>query len=515
MEPLRRALLSVSDKTGLVELARALAARSVELLASGGTARALEQAGLDVIRVSDYTGAPEILGGRVKTLHPKIHGGILARRERSEDAAELAERAIGLIDLVVVNLYPFEDASAGDLGDAELTEQVDIGGPTLLRAAAKSWSSVAVLCDPGDYADAIAALEREGGFDEALRKRLALKAFERTAAYDAAIAAEWRRRWTESDEDAAWPAHFTLGGRRLRELRYGENPHQRAALYAEPGAPWGLAGAELLGGKALSYNNLVDAEAAWSFVEEWPEPAACIVKHASPCGACAQDDAAAAIEGAFRGDPLSAFGGILAFNRELDLAAAKAVCAKGRFIEVVIAAGFSAEALARLKKKKAMRILKVSAAAPGPRVTVRPIAGGFLVQDADDAGPETLTVVGAHKPEAARMLELPFALHCVKHVRSNAIVFVKDNEMLGAGGGQPSRVDAVKQAAAKAGERARGAILASDAFFPFPDGVEAGAEAGAVVVVQPGGSKRDDEVTAAADKLGLAMIHSHRRHFKH
>jgi len=517
---MKRALLSVSDKTGIVDLARRLSAAGVTLMASGGTGNALAAAGLPVTKVSDWTGAPEILGGRVKTLHPKVHGGILARRNEDEDQADLAARGIEPIDLVVVNLYPFEAAAARGVGDSALVEEIDIGGPTLLRAAAKNHAHVTVLCDPADYDQVAAAVEGEGVGPE-LRSRLALKAFERTAAYDAAIVAELSARSAaieapaEETPGTRLPRELRILAQRSRSLRYGENPHQQAALYLPPGPARSLAGAIQHGGKALSYNNLVDADGAWRFVAEWPEEiVACVVKHAAPCGACLHEDSAVALESAFLGDPLSAFGGIVAINTEIDLACAKVVTAKGRFVEVVLATGYTAEALALLKKKKNLRILELERELPG-ELRARRIAGGWLLQESDRLAPEELTVVTKKQPSLALATQVPFALHCVKHVRSNAIVLVKARELIGVGGGQPSRVDAVKIATRKAGARAKGALLASDAFFPFPDGVEAAAEAGVRLVVQPGGSKRDAAVTEAADARGLAMAHTGRRHFYH
>lgn len=521
----RRALLSVSNKTGLVELARGLVGHGVALIASGGTARALREAGLEVTAVSDWTGAPEILGGRVKTLHPRIHGGILARPEHAADASDCAARDIPPIEIVVVNLYPFAAAAARGASDAELIEEIDIGGPTLLRAAAKNHARVTVLCDPEDYAGVLADLGRDGEVGLRRRRELARKAFGHTASYDAMIVDELERRSDEDDgtggdEDdtpAALPATFALTGPRVRSLRYGENPQQRAALYALPGGLSGLAGAEQLGGKDLSYNNLCDADAARDFVTEWSAPAACIIKHASPCGAATGASLPEILEAAWRGDPLSAFGGIVAVNRKVSLDAAQVLTAKGRFIEVVIAPDYDEDALAKLRKKKALRILRVANDAGLRRCDARLISGGLLVQDRDAGGddPADFEVVTKARPSDQDLADAAFAVHCVKHVKSNAIVLVRDGELLGAGGGRPSRVGAVEIAVAKAGERSEGSLLASDAFFPFPDGVEAAAAAGVRTVVQPGGSKRDGEVIARADELGLAMILTGRRHFRH
>lgn len=508
MSKFRRALLSVSNKSGLADFAQGLDALGIELLSSGGTARALEAVGLKVKRVSDWTESPEMLGGRVKTLHPRIHGGILARRDHEADQADCKEHQIEPIDLVVVNLYPFEQAAAKGVSEAELIEEIDIGGPTLLRAAAKNHQHVAVLCDPTDYADILKELKDTQTLSLVTRQRLALKAFERTARYDAAIVQELSERLEHAAD------HHVLMGVKVRELRYGENPHQRASLFSHQVDAEGLAGADLLNGKALSYNNLVDADGAWSFVRDFGPNTACVVKHAAPCGASRASSLVEAVEGAFRGDPLSAFGGIVAVNETMTLEAAKAITKKGRFVEVVIAPDYEQQALARLKRKKAMRVLKVDQPVK-ERTMLRCISGGFLVQDLDLDHQEQWNVVGEHGLESDDLASLEFAVHCVKFVRSNAIVLTQGLELVGVGGGQPSRVDAVHIAVRKAGERSQGAILASDAFFPFPDGVEAAAKAGVKIVIQPGGSKRDDEVTAAANRLGLVMIHTGRRHFLH
>jgi phosphoribosylaminoimidazolecarboxamide formyltransferase / IMP cyclohydrolase len=523
MAKVRRALLSVSDKTGLVEFATRLADMSVELLASGGTAKKLREAGLTVIGVSEYTKAPEILGGRVKTLHPRIHGGILARRGLSGDEADLEAQNILPIDLVAVNLYPFEAAAAQGVDDDALIEKIDIGGPTLIRASAKNWKHVAVVCDPTDYDKLCDELKESGELSDSTRSALSLKAFERTAAYDQAIVTELcQRRQNSAAESDGAGASSSLPARRVavlskvKDLRYGENPHQAAALYALSGERRGLAGAEILGGKALSYNNLMDADGAWRFVHECQSPTACVVKHASPCGAFQHDDPATAVAGAYAGDPLSAFGGIIAYNSTLNLEAAEFITAKGRFVEVVIAADFTEEALAKLRKKKKMRILKISKPNPVKKgLITRLIDGGVLVQENDAPEAEAFNIVSKAQPDEVMKAQMAFAIHCVKHVRSNAIVLVKDGALVGVGGGQPSRVDAVLIACRKAGERAEGAILASDAFFPFPDGVETAAESGIKFVIQPGGSIRDQAVTEAADKLGLVMVHTGKRHFLH
>jgi phosphoribosylaminoimidazolecarboxamide formyltransferase/IMP cyclohydrolase len=509
----RRALLSVSDKKSLVPLAQGLVSLGIDLLASGGTEKALREAGIAVTAVSKFTGAPELLGGRVKTLHPRVHGGILARR--GHDEAELEAHGLEPIDIVVVNLYPFSQAAARGVDDDSLIEEIDIGGPTLLRAAAKNSAGVLVLCDPEDYEGALQKL-REGTMDLDERRRMARKAFAQTAAYDSAILSELDKRWAQDD---ALPENLHLSLSRVETLRYGENPHQRAALYSPPGPKLGLAAARQLGGKELSYNNLVDAQGAWRFVADWPgRLTACVVKHASPCGAALADSALSAIREAWNADPLSAFGGIVAFNSELGEAAAEFLTAKDRFFEVLIARSYSEAALERLLKKKNLRVLAISEDAPAAR-QLRAIDGGVLVQEADRPIQESLNLVCSPQPEQvlskAREADAAFAIHCVTHVRSNGIAIVRDGVLVGVGGGQPSRVEAVRIALEKAGERARGGTLASDAFFPFPDGVELAASGGLALIVQPGGSLRDAEVTEAARRLGLFMIHTGRRHFYH
>ena len=516
--PIRTALLSVSDKTGIVDFARELQAAGITLLSSGGTARALREAGIAVTEVAEHTGAPEILGGRVKTLHPKIHGGILARR--GTDEATLDEQGITAIDLVVVNLYPFRETIAGGADYATAIENIDIGGPAMLRAAAKNHRDVTVVVDPADFPAVLAAQQGEGP-DFALRQRLALKAYAHTAAYDAAIV-DWLGR-CEGETQRALTLPPVYGGQwQLHTaLRYGENPHQAAGFYADAGAAEGtLARATLRQGKALSYNNIADADAAWQAVNEFDEPACVIVKHANPCGVALGADLVAAYEGAYACDPTSAFGGIIAFNSEVnaDLAA---MILERQFLEVLIAPSFAAGALERLADKPNVRVLQTHGELPQQdRLDMRSVSGGVLVQQADLprlAEDEIRSVTERAVPDAARD-DIRFAWSVVKMVKSNAIVFVRDGRTLAIGAGQMSRLDSVRIAVRKAedaGLSLEGSVMASDAFFPFPDAMLAGIEAGAKVVVQPGGSMRDDAVIEAADAEGVAMALTGRRHFRH
>ena len=502
-----RALISVSDKTGLEALAGGLRLLGWELIASGGTAKALRAAGLDVIDVSDVTDFPEILDGRVKTLHPAIHGGILARRT-PEHLAELNAHGLAPIDLVVCNLYPFQDTVAGtDTMEAEAVEQIDIGGVTLLRAAAKNFESVAVVCDPGDYQPLLDML-RAGGPDEETRRRLALKAFQHTASYDAAIAG-----WLAGVADPLnpFPDTLTLSYARVDALRYGENPHQAAALYRPAGQS---AAFEQLGGKEMSYNNWLDMDGAWGLAQEFDAPTVCIIKHTNPCGVASASTLAEAWPDALASDPVSAFGSIVAVNRTADLALAEAMA--GLFVEVVIAPAYDADALERFRRKKNLRILQpADLAASG--LALRTIEGGLLAQtpDAQIEPAAGWRVATMRQPTTAELASLDFAWRVAKHTKSNAIVYTRDQMTVGVGAGQMSRVDSVHLAGRRAGERAQGAVMASDAFFPFADGIEAAAEYGITAVVQPGGSVRDDDVIAACDRLGLAMCFTGHRHFKH
>lgn len=517
VRPVRRALLSVYDKAGLVELARGLAAAGVELISTGGSAQALEQAGLAVREVSDLTGFPEMMGGRVKTLHPGIHGAVLARR--GVDDAEAAARGIEPIDLVVVNLYPFERSAArAQASEAETTEMIDIGGPALLRAAAKNWNDVVVLCDPADYASALEHIGRDGGLSGEERRRLAAKAFAGTAAYDAAIA-EWFAR-TAGAGGEAFPIEFAPRFERRAVLRYGENPHQHAALYGEPGAGAGtVVGARQLQGKPLSFNNLADADAALGLAAAFEAPACVIVKHLNPCGAATAATAAEAYEHAYACDPVSAFGGIVAFNVPLEAGLARTILER-QFVEVLLAPEVTAEARELFSAKPNLRVLAVGELGARVGLDYRRIAGGLLVQEADRVRPlaPRAEVVSRRAPDAAERRALDFAWRVVQAVRSNAVVLARADATLGIGAGQMSRVDAVRIAgrkAAEAGHSLEGSVLASDAFFPFRDNMDEAARLGVRAVVQPGGSRRDAEVIAAADEHGMAMVFTRERHFRH
>ena len=511
--PIRRALLSVHDKTGLVELARALAAAGAELVSTGGTARALAAAGLEVAEVSAVTGEPEILDGRVKTLHPRVHGGILARRDAPSHLRTIERHGIRPIDFVVVNLYPFERTLAGGAGFEDCIEQIDVGGPAMIRAAAKNHDGVAVAVDPTDYA-ALAAAVGRGGTDLGLRRRLAAKAFAHTAGYDAAIAA-----WLARETGDLLPERLTLAGRRRQLLRYGENPHQRAAFYVTGEIRPGIATARQVQGKELSYNNLNDTDAAFELVAEFRRPAVAVVKHATPCGVACAAGIAEACERAMAADPMSAFGGIVACNRPLDAATATGITRI--FTEVVIAPGADPGALAVFRGKPNLRLL-LTESVPDPHAAellLRSLAGGFLVQERDVGAIERqeLEVVTRRAPSAEELDDLLFAWRVCKHVRSNAIVLARGGATLGIGGGQTSRLDAVEIAVGKARRLgpAGPCVLASDAFFPFADGLEAAVAAGTTAVIQPGGSVRDREVTAAADAAGVAMVVTGMRHFRH
>ncbi|MYG51458.1 MAG: bifunctional phosphoribosylaminoimidazolecarboxamide formyltransferase/IMP cyclohydrolase [Rhodospirillaceae bacterium] len=517
-----RALISVSDKTGLAGLAEALAARGVEILSTGGTAQALRDAGIAVTEVSDWTGHPEILDGRVKTLHPAIHGGILARRDDGGHRAALAEHGIGAIDLVAVNLYPFEDTVAGGGDFAACVENIDIGGPALIRAASKNHEFVAVLTDPADYPTFLNDYKKNDGATSAeLRRSLAARAYARTAAYDSAIS-----RWFAGQDGDPFPERLTVSGRRRQLLRYGENPHQDAAFYADGSAPYGIADAVQVQGKALSYNNIADADAAWELAAEFDRPAVAIIKHANPCGVASADSVADAWPLALACDPVSAFGGIVACNRPLDGAAAERIAAI--FSEVIVAPDADTEARRILAAKPNLRLLLTERMPDraADRMSVRSVAGGFLVQSRDAAVTAgDLAVKTKRMPTKTEVADLLFAFTVCKHVRSNAIVYAKDRRTVGIGAGQMSRVDSARIAAQKAADAARaaglkespvrGSVVASDAFFPFADGLVAAADAGATAVIQPGGSVRDDEVIAAADERGLAMVFAGLRHFRH
>jgi phosphoribosylaminoimidazolecarboxamide formyltransferase / IMP cyclohydrolase len=512
--PIRRALVSVFDKQGLEGLAAALAAAGVEVVSTGSTAAALEGHGLGVTRVEELTGFPELLDGRVKTLHPRVHAGLLADRSQPGHQAELEEAGIAPFDLVVVNLYPFEETVATPGADPALAvERIDIGGPAMVRAAAKNHAWVAVVCDPADYPLVATALTA-GGTTTAERRTLAAKAFARTAAYDTAVAT-----WMATSAPAGgFPERLAVGGRLRHALRYGENPHQRAAFYAAdgPGGPWGLAAARQLAGKELSYNNLLDADAALALAAEHGDrPFATIVKHTNPCGAAFGATLEEAYAAALEGDPVSAFGGVVGLSRPLDAATAKRVAAI--FTEVVVAPGFDQEALAVLAGKPSLRLVEADPARPPGWLGVRSVAGGLLAQEPDPGAddPAAWDLQAGDPPGPELLADLALAWSVAAHVKSNAIVLARDGRVVGVGAGQQSRVDSVRIAVAKAGERARGAAAGSDAYFPFPDGVEALAAAGVLAVAQPGGSVRDPEVTAAAAAAGMAMLHTGRRHFRH
>jgi len=526
LAPVRRALISVSDKQGLAERAKKLSDAGVELISTGGTLQALRDAGLDARDVAEITGFPEMMDGRVKTLHPRVHGGLLARRDRDDDLESMAEHGIPEIDVLMVNLYPFEETSRSGAGIDACIEKIDVGGPAMIRAAAKNHKFVAVCTDMRDLDKVLESMEaNDGATTLEIRRHLAAKAFSRTAAYDAAIAARL-------DPEVERPARswFSVGGPRLQELRYGENPHQDAALYQTTERRPGVASARQVQGKALSFNNLADADAAFELVSEFDaeEAAACaIIKHANPCGAARAEDLATAYERAFNADPVSAFGGIAAFNRKLDAQTADAITKI--FTEVVIAPEADQAALDILSSKKNVRVLLTGAMADpsAPGWTVKSVAGGLLVQerDAGHVREADLKIVTERKPDEDEMADLLFAWRIVKHVKSNAIVFAKGGTTAGVGMGQTSRVEAVRLAARKAVDTAKengwdaprthGSALASDAFFPFADGLKEAIEAGARCVIQPGGSVRDAEVIDAANEAGVAMVFTDMRHFRH
>ena len=521
--PIRRALISVSDKTGLDTLARALADSGVEILSAGGTAARLSDAGIGVRDIAAYTGFPEMMDGRVKTLHPKVHGGILALRGTPAHEAAMNDHGIAAIDLVVVNLYPFEATVAAGADRAACVEQIDIGGPALIRAAAKNHAFVSVIADAADYAALMDEMKANGGATtEGFRRRLAAKAYAHTAAYDAAVAG-----WFAADAGERFPERLVLSGARREVLRYGENPHQEAAFYAGGAPRPGVAAATQVQGKPLSYNNLNDADAAFELVAEFTQaPAAAIVKHANPCGVALGASPAEAHAKALACDPVSAFGGVVALNRTLDAETAAQIA--DVFTEVIVAPNADSAARRIVAGKKNVRLL-LSGAMPDPAapgISVRALAGGYLVQTRDNGrAPQDLPVVTKRAPTAAELADLRFAFTVAKHVKSNAIVYAKDLASVGIGAGQMSRVDSARIAAAKAKEAAQaagsdtpptvGSVVASDAFFPFADGLVAAAEAGASAVIQPGGSVRDDEVIAAADEAGLAMVFTGIRHFRH
>ena len=505
-----RSLLSVYDKTGLVEFARTLQDAGFEQISTGGTYRTLADSGLRVEQVSDVTRFPEILDGRVKTLHPAVHGGILARRDLPEHESELKRHGICAIDVVVNNLYPFVETVA-DAGAAleDALENIDIGGPAMIRAAAKNFPHVVVVVDPADYGWVGERLASADGPSLEERRRLARKAFQHVALYDTAVA-----RYL-ADGGADFPLETTLGYSKLYDLRYGENPHQRAALSSDPLSSGGIAGAEQLHGRELSFNNIMDADAAWRVVSDFDAPAAVVVKHTNPCGLAVHEDQPTAYARAFEGDTVSAYGGIVGFNRTVTEATARAM--RGVFYEIVVAPSYEDGALERLRRRRNLRVLRVPAGSGPAPLDVRPVSGGALLQtvdsiDEDASGWKTVT---QRAPTESELDDLAFAWKAAKHIKSNTIVLASDGVLLGMGAGQPNRVISVRLSLGIAGERAKGSVLASDAFFPFADNVEMAAEGGVAAIAQPGGSIRDDEVIAAADAAGIAMVFTGVRHFRH
>jgi phosphoribosylaminoimidazolecarboxamide formyltransferase/IMP cyclohydrolase len=524
MAAVQRALISVFDKSGVLEFTKRLVALKIEILSTGGTAKLLRDCGVPVKDVSEFTGWPEMLGGRVKTLHPKVHGGLLFRRNLADDQRQAAEHGIAPIDLVVVNLYPFEATAAkSGLTAEELMENIDIGGPTMLRSAAKNLESVTVICDPADYDRVATEIEKNGDTSLATRLELARKVFAITSRYDGLITMELERlvasgHQVELAARPLLPERFHIALRRQQELRYGENPHQAAALYVPSGkTPDGLAAAKQLQGKELSYNNLVDLEAARSLAAEFRNPAAVIIKHNNPCGTAEQSTLRDAYLKALASDPVSAFGGVLAFNREVDAATAEEVAKL--FVECIAAPGFASKAKEIFAAKKNLRLLELpsNGLEPEREFQLKRVLGGMLIQQPDlgELEDDKLKVVTKRQPTTEEMSTMKFAWKVSKHVKSNAIVFAKDGATLGVGAGQMSRVDSVKIAVTKAQSSLEGSVVASDAFFPFPDGVEEAARAGAKAFIQPGGSVRDADVIATCDRLGLAMVFTGMRHFLH
>ena len=506
-----RALLSVYDKTGIVEFARILEGAGVELISTGGTLKALQAAGLKARQVAEITGSPEILDGRVKTLHPTIHGGLLARRDNRTHLAQLEQHGISPIDVVVNNLYPFVETigrSGATLDDA--LENIDIGGPTMIRSAAKNFPDVVVVVDPGDY-ESVGQMLVDGAVPIEERRRLATKAFQHVALYDTMVAAYLREG---ADSEARFPVELTAGWELLRPLRYGENPHQSGALYGVPGAGKGLAHARQVHGIEMGYINYLDAEAAWEAAMTLPEHGVSIVKHANTCGLATHEDQAEAYRRALSGDPVSAYGGIAGFNTVVTAATAGAM--RGLLLDVIVAPGYEPAALETLRRRERCRALEVSPGSPPP-LTIHALSGGAIIQtpDLSEEDPKTWKVATKRAPTPEELADLQFAWKACRLIKSNAIVLVKDRTLVGMGAGQPNRVTSVHLALRAAGDRARGAVLASDAFFPFPDGIELAATGGATAVVQPGGSIRDDDVVAAADRHDLAMVYTGIRHFYH
>jgi phosphoribosylaminoimidazolecarboxamide formyltransferase / IMP cyclohydrolase len=511
VRPIRRALLAVYDKTGVIELARALRQLDVELVSSGGTAAALRAAGLDVTEVADVTGSPEMLDGRVKTLHPKIHAGLLADRRNPDHVEQLRAHGIEPFDLVVVNLYPFRETVASGAVFDDVIEKIDIGGPAMVRASAKNFESVAVVVDPGRYGDVLDEIELEGGLTRATRFALAAEAFAHTAAYDAAVAGWFAEGGAP---DGALPAYVGLALEKVSDLRYGENPHQRGALYERVGGPGLLGGAQVLQGKEMSFNNWLDAWAAYDLAIALPEGSCVIVKHNNPCGAAARMTPASSYAAAFECDSVSAFGGVVAFHGTCDGQAADAM--RDVFTEVVVAPAFDDEALAAFRTRTNLRIVRAPLTPPF-ELDVRTLPGGALVQDPDAVRESRadFDVASSREPTEDEWDDLLFAWTIAWRVKSNTIVFARDRATVGIGAGQMSRVDSSWIAARKAGDRAKGAVLASDAFFPFPDALEVAADAGCTAVIHPGGSKGDEAVLRAAEEHGMAVVLTGTRHFRH
>ncbi len=518
MARVKTALLSVSDKTGLREFAAGLAELGVSIISSGGTAAHLREAGLEVTDVSEYTGFPEMMGGRVKTLHPKVHGGLLCLRDDPEHMAAAERHGITLIDLVVVNLYPFEQTVARPgVTLAEAIENIDIGGPSMLRSAAKNHRYVTVICNPARYESVLREMQRSGGeVSDSTRARLAVEAYAHTARYDSAIHTYLSHHVVGAE---AFPALLLQPHEKVTDLRYGENPHQQAALYRPVGARLGLGAAEQLHGKELSFNNYLDLEAALGLVREFAQPAAVVVKHTSPCGAAAAGSLAEAYRAALATDPVSAFGGIIGLNRPVDGETAEAILEGIRehgFMECVIAPGYEPEALAALRVKRDLRLLQLEDLAAADALDVKHVTGAIVVQTRDALGdPLELRVVTKRAPTREEEAALRFAWVTAKHTKSNAIVLARGTAAVGIGGGVTSRVDAARLAVAKAGDRARGAAMASDAFFPYPDAVELAAAAGVTAVIQPGGSRNDEQAIAVCDEREMAMVFTGTRHFRH
>lgn len=516
VKPVRRAILSVTDKTGVADFARALDKLGVELVSTGGTAKLLRDSGIRVMDIAELTGFPEMLDGRVKTLHPKVHGGILHIRDNAKHREAVSEHQIPAIDMVVVNLYAFEKTAArAGVTFEEIIENIDIGGPSMLRSAAKNFQDVAVVTAPADYDQIVQELKRSGGLSLATRWELAKKAFATTAAYDTAISAALENIHAPGElpaEKTSFPSVLRLSFDKLADLRYGENPHQKAAVYSD-GSQRGIANARQLQGKELSYNNLVDLDAAWDLCREFDEPMCAIIKHTNPCGAATGSDVVAAYRRALEADPVSAFGGVIGINREIDEAAAEEIAKL--FVEAIAAPAYSRGALERFAAKKNLRLLEVKPA--DPKTVLKQVSGGMLLQDADirPLAPSDLKVVSKRAPSNDEMAALLFAWKICKHVKSNAIVYARNGQTLSVGAGQMSRVDSCKLGAIKAVLPLKDSVAASDAFFPFPDGVEEIARAGSTAVIQPGGSVRDNDVIGAADRLGLAMVFTGIRHFRH